>query len=298
MLWVAAALIGAAAQTARNAAQSGLTRTIGTVGATQVRFLFGLPFACLFLGLVVGVSGQSVPIPGLTALGFTAAGAVAQILATALMLITLKSQNFAVTTAWLKTEPVLVALASAAVLGDHLSGGMLLAIGVATAGVLVMTVKPQARGALLSDGRAVMTGLGAAALFGASAIGFRGGILALDQGDFLIRATTTLVVSLGLQTAMLLIWMAAFDRSALSASFGVWRHSLGAGFLGAFASQFWFIGFALTSAANVRTLALIEVVMAQAVSSLFLGQKASTRQMIGMGIIILGVGILLRLQQG
>ena len=298
MLWVAAALIGAAAQTARNAAQSGLTRTIGTVGATQVRFLFGLPFACLFLGLVVGVSGQSVPIPGLTALGFTAAGAVAQILATALMLITLKSQNFAVTTAWLKTEPVLVALASAAVLGDHLSGGMLLAIGVATAGVLVMTVKPQARGALLSDGRAVMTGLGAAALFGASAIGFRGGILALDQGDFLIRATTTLVVSLGLQTAMLLIWMAAFDRSALSASFGVWRHSLGAGFLGAFASQFWFIGFALTSAANVRTLALIEVVMAQAVSSLFLGQKASTRQMIGMGIIILGVGILFRLQRG
>ena len=38
-LWMIATLIAAAAQTARNAMQQSLTATIGTIGATQVRFL-------------------------------------------------------------------------------------------------------------------------------------------------------------------------------------------------------------------------------------------------------------------
>jgi drug/metabolite transporter (DMT)-like permease len=142
----------------------------------------------------------------------------------------------------------------------------------------------------------VLAGLMAAGLFGASAVGFRGGIIALPSGGFLIRATTILVFSLTLQSLILMVWMALFDRRALAGSFRVWRGSLGAGFLGAFASQFWFIGFALTSAANVRTLALIEVIFAQALAFWLFGQRADRRQIIGSGIVMLGVGLLLRLQ--
>ena len=90
--------------------------------------------------------------------------------------------------------------------------------------------------------------------------------------------------------------MALFNRAALRASFAVWRSSLFAGFLGAFASQFWFIGFALTSAANVRTLALVEVIFATAVSRYAFNQPVTRRQIIGMTVIVLGVGLLLRLQ--
>ena len=42
MIWVAATLIAAVAQTGRNAAQAGLTARVGTTGATAVRFVFGL----------------------------------------------------------------------------------------------------------------------------------------------------------------------------------------------------------------------------------------------------------------
>ena len=49
MLWAVFTLIAAAAQTARNAMQRELTTSLGTVGATHVRFLFGFPFAILFL---------------------------------------------------------------------------------------------------------------------------------------------------------------------------------------------------------------------------------------------------------
>lgn len=296
LLWVPVALIAAAAQTARNATQASLTRTLGTVGATQVRFLFGLPFALLFLALVTTVTGQSPPALTVRALAFTTLGAVSQIGATALMLITMKSQSFAVTTAWLKTEPVIVALSAAVILGETLGWPALAAIAIATAGVVVMSVKPGPKPSEWFSLGPALTGLAAAGLFGLSAIGFRGGVTGLESGGYLIRSTTTLVLSLSLQTAILVVWMLAFDRAALRASFGVWRASLGAGFLGAFASQFWFLGFSLTTAANVRTLALAELIFAQAVARFHLGQKLTIRQGTGIALIVLGVGLLLRSQ--
>ena len=295
-LWVVVALIAAAAQTARNATQASLTRAIGTVGATQVRFLFGLPFALLFLGLVVWAMGEAPPTLTQRTLSFTTLGAVAQIGATALMLITMKSQSFSVTTAWLKTEPVIVALTAAVVLGDHLSWAALVAIAIATAGVLVMSIKPGPKPADWFTPGPALTGLAAAALFGLSAIGFRGGVTGLETGGYLIRATTTLVLSLTLQTTILLIWMLVFDRKALRASFAVWRQSLGAGFLGAFASQFWFLGFSLTTAANIRTLALAELIFAAAVAWVYFRQRPTLRQSFGMALIIIGVAALLRSQ--
>jgi drug/metabolite transporter (DMT)-like permease len=293
MGWVLATLIAAAAQTARNAAQSGLTARIGTLGATQVRFLFGLPFAVLFLGLAVLATGEAVPAVTPVGLGWTALGAMSQIGATALMLVTMKSRSFAVTTAWIKTEPVLVALVAALVIGDPLTVWKLVAILVATAGVVILSVKPGTARGLFSDWRPVATGLLAGFLFGLSAIGFRGGILALPDGSFLIRASTVLVVSLILQCGVLLVWLLAFDRAALVGSVRVWRASILTGFLGAFASQFWFIGFSLTSAANVRTLALVEVILALGVSALVFRQPVSRRQLAGIAVIVIGVGLLL-----
>ena len=295
-LWAGIALIAAAAQTARNAAQASLTATLGTVGATQVRFLFGLPFAVLFLGAVVLATGEALPALTARTWAYTTMGAMAQIGATALMLITMKSQSFSVTTAWLKTEPVIVALGAAALIGDPLSWPTMAAIAIATAGVLVMSVKPARNPRDWMAPGPALTGLLAAALFGLSAVGFRGGVTGLDSGGTLIRSTTTLVLSLSIQTGTLLLWMGLFDRKALLASLAQWRGSLGAGFLGAFASQFWFLGFALTSAANVRTLALAEVIFAQLVARFHFGQRLPPRQGIGMGMIVLGVGLLLQSQ--
>ena len=99
LLWVPATLIAAAAQTARNATQRQLTATLGTLGATQVRFLFGLPFALVFLGLVRLVAGEQVPAMDRDFLLFATGGAVAQIVATALMLAAMRAKGFATVTA-------------------------------------------------------------------------------------------------------------------------------------------------------------------------------------------------------
>ncbi len=296
LLWIPATLAAAAAQTARNASQRRLTETIGTAGATQVRFLYGFPFALLFLPLVRLATGEAIPGPNGPFLAFMLLGALAQILATALMLAAMRERSFSVVTALIKTEPVQVAVFGLAVLGDAVTWPMALAILIATAGVLLVSFKPGGPGLAQAGWRTVAFGVVAGAFFALAAIGFRGAIQSLDAGSFLIRATTTLAWGLGAQTALLLAWLGLFDRSALLGSLRVWRPSLGAGFLGALASQFWFIGFALTTAANVRTLALVEVLMAQAVSHRLLSQATTRREMLGIALIVAGVGVLLLAQ--
>jgi drug/metabolite transporter (DMT)-like permease len=285
-------IAAASAQVLRNGAQAGLTQTIGMLGATQVRFIFGLPFALLFLGAALLLTGR--PVPGLTsnALGWAALGAVCQILGTALMLLVMHQRAFGVAYAYIKTEPVLVAVLGVVLLGDHLSLLTWVAVGVVTLGVLIASVKPGEYRNLLKEGRMIAAGVGAGGLFGLSAIAFRGGIGALGGGDFLIRALTILAVSLTIQATLLGLWLAVHDREAFTGSLKVWRTSLGAGFLGAFASACWFTAFALTPAANVRTLGLIEMPIAALLAGRLTGKAASRHEVAGLAIVMAGVGLL------
>lgn len=292
MGWIIATLIAAVAQTGRNAAQRHLTTQIGTMGATAVRFLFGLPFALAFL-LALSLR-LDIPRPDVTAFGWALMGALAQIGATALMLQTMNLRGFGVVTALIKTEPVTLALIGAVLLAEPLGPARMAAIALATFGVVLMSGTDWRQGGWKPVSMGVIAGL----LFGLSAIGFRGAILALPFGDFITRASTILTLSLALQTSLVLIWLVLADRPALAGIRRHWRDSLGAGFLGAFASLFWFIGFALTPAANVRTLALIEVPLAQLVSGKIFRQTVSARQVIGMGLIVLGVAALIAVSVG
>jgi drug/metabolite transporter (DMT)-like permease len=293
LLWIPATLAAASAQTARNATQRRLIETLGTVGATQVRFLYGLPFAALFLAIVLALSGERPPRPDAGFLAFVVLGAATQILATAMMLAAMRERSFAVVTATTKTEPVHIALFGLAVLGDPLTPMTALAIVVATSGVVLMSLKSGLSELTRAGSRPILLGVVAGAFFGLAATGFRGAILSLDSGSFVLRATTTLVCGLALQTAILVVWLLVFNCAALIGSLREWRSSLFAGFLGALASQFWFIGFALTAAANVRTLALVEVLMAQAVSHRLLSEGTTRRELLGMALIVAGVALLL-----
>lgn len=294
MLWIACTVIAAAAQTVRNAMQSSLTATLGTLGATQVRFLYGFPFALLFLALALAVTGETMPGASARFLAFTAGGAVAQILATALLLSAMHRGSFPVATALSKTEAVQIALFGLAILGDPLTPLGAFAIVIATLGVALTALKPgTSTGTARGSPWPVLLGVASGACFALAAVGFRGGILVLDSGGYWLRATVTLVWSLGLQTLLLGAWMLLFARPALLGSLRLWRPSLLAGFFGAFASQFWFLGFSLTAAAHVRTLGLVEVLFAYAVGRRMFRQALSRRELAGMLFIVGGVALLL-----
>jgi drug/metabolite transporter (DMT)-like permease len=285
MSWVLFTLLGAVGQTARNAMQRGLTPRLGALGATLVRFLFGFPFALLFLAMVLSWTGDALPAMNRDFALWTLLGALTQIGGTALMLMTMEQRSFVVTTAYLKTEPVLVALMGLLFLGDPLTPLMALAILVAMAGVALISVKPEA---LTGGIKPALLGLSSAALFAASAIGYRGAILSLHKASFVLGATFSLAAGLTVQTLLLLSWLVLFNRTTLKAITALWRPSLLAGFSGAAASQCWFLAFALATAASVRTLALVEVLFAQGVTHFVFRQKTTLREITGIALLLAG----------
>ena len=293
-LWIVFTLLAAAGQTARNAMQRELTATLGTVGATQVRFLFGFPFALVSLTVVLIVTGYPLPVPKLIYIPWVILGAGAQIVATALMLAAMNERSFVVTIAYIKTEAMQAAVFGLLFLGDPLTLPIIIAILIATVGVVLMSFKPGAR---IEGGlRPTVLGLVAGAMFALSAVGFRGATLSLEHPNFVVAATVTLAAGLVLQATLLSLYLALRNRAVMMKILRAWRPSLFAGFMGATASQFWYLAFTITTVANVRTLALVEVLFAQAISFFIFKQATTPCEAFGMSLIVAGVALLIWVQ--
>jgi drug/metabolite transporter (DMT)-like permease len=290
-LWVPVTLLASSAQTLRNAMQRDLIGALGAVGAAQVRFLFGLPFAALFLLGLMAATGLRAP--PLTAPNFvwTAFGATSQVIATAMMLAAMRTKSFVVAVAYTKTEAAQIALFGLIALNDPPTAALIAAIALATIGVALMAAR--SRKDLAGDWRSAALGLASATFFAFAAIGFRSAVIGVASPSRALAASLILVVGLTIQTAALALYLALFDRAGGRAIVGAWRASLVAGFMGALASQLWFIAFALTDAARVRTLALIEIPLAQAVSLKMFREPPSLREGIGMSLIVVAAAILI-----
>ena len=293
LLWVPFTIGAALAQVVRNGAQAGLTTKIDTMGATQVRFVFGLPFAILFYAGLLMLRDIAPVTLNLRSVVFVGAGALCQIGATALMLVVMRQRAFGVAYAYIKTEPVLVAVMGAVLIGDRLPLLGWAAVMIVTVGVMLAAVKPGHWRELTRETRMIAAGVAAGGLFGLSAIAFRAGIGALEHGDFLVRSLAALVLALAIQCMVLGIWLGLRDRAAFAGSLREWRQSLGAGLMGAVASACWFTAFSLTAAANVRTLGLIEIPLAALFAGRLTGKGVSRAEALGLGTVMAGVGLLL-----
>jgi drug/metabolite transporter (DMT)-like permease len=290
-LWIPFTITAALGQVARNAMQRQLTGPLGTWGATNIRFLFGFPFSIVFFAVVMAVTGDAVPWPPAAFWPWLLLGSLSQIVATGLMLLAMNDRSFVVTTAYLKTEAIQTAIFGFIFLGDHLTALKVIAILIATVGVVTTALRPGGEKSF-AEIKPTIIGLVAAAAFALSAIGFRGAIITVPGVSFVTAASYTLVWGLFVQTLVLTIYLLARAPDVLRKIFSLWKPSMLAGFMGAFASQFWFLAFALTAAANVRTLALVEVLFAQAVSYYSFKQPLSGRELSGIALIVIGVALL------
>ena len=287
--WIAFVLFAATGQTGRNMVQRELMAPLGAWGATNVRFLWGAPFAILFLIAVHLIQKEVLPHPQPAFWYWILAGSLGQIFGTALMLMTMELRSFVVATAYIKTEPVFVALFGLLFLADPITLPMFAVILIATAGVIVMSFKS---GADYADRNAALVGTGSGLAFAIAAIGFRGAILSLHITDYVMEATFTLATGLIIQSFLLTGWLAIRDLPSLKATIRLWKRCLLGGFLGGLASEFWFLAFALTSAANVRTLGLIDVIFAQGVSRFVLRHHTTPREYAGIAILLAGAILL------
>lgn len=289
-LWIPISLVAALVQTLRFLLQKQL-KSLGmtTGGATFSRFLFGLPIVWLVvLGLnAAGLeTGQTNPRFWTWCL----IGGLGQIVGTYCTVSLFSHRNFAVGIAFNKTETVQVALFSALLLAEPVSTSGFTAILIGMAGVLLLSWPKGAtlRGAFWN--RTLALGLIAGASFALSSVGYRAASLALGDGGYFYRASFTLGCVVTLQTLMMLAFLALKEPGTITHVFRSWRSTFLVGLTGILGSLCWFTAFTLHNAAYVRAFGQVEMIFGLAAGWIFLREKVTARELIGMGL--LGISLL------
>lgn len=296
-LWIPITLAAAFMQNLRSAAQKHLKSAMGTTGATFVRFGFGLPFALLFLWLTASLGGQPVPAANGRFLLWVLVGALSQIGGTFLLIHLFSYRNFAVGTAYSRTEPAQAALFGLIFLGETVTPGALAAIAVSVFGVMLISVAhmPMSWRNLLASvlARHALIGLASGMLFGIAAVAYRAASLALGGPGFMMQAAVTLVWTISLQTLLMGAWMLWRDRAEIARIARAWKVSLLAGLAGATASFGWFMAMTLQQAAVVKALAQVEMLFTFAAAVLFFKERINRLETAGCLLIVAGILVLL-----
>lgn len=295
--WIVITIAAAFLQNLRSAVQKHLKSVMGTTGATFVRFGFGLPFALIFLCVLHFGAGYPLPVPNPRFLGWALIGGLGQIAATFLLVHLFSFRNFAVGTAYSRTEPAQAALFGLLFLGERATPGAVAAIAISVFGVMLISVAHTAFGwrALFTSvfSRNAVIGLASGTLFGVSAVAYRAASLALEGPNFMMQAASTLAVVITLQTVLMLGWMIARDPAELPRIAAAWKLSLLTGAAGASASFGWFMAMTLQQAAIVKSLGQIEMLFTFAATVFFFRERINRLEVAGCLLIVGGILVLI-----
>ena len=295
--WVLITVAAAFLQNVRSAMQKHLKGVMGTTGATFVRFGFGLPFALLYLFILWQVVGRPLPVPNGTFFLWAVIGGLAQIAATFLLVHLFSFRNFAVGTAYSRTEPAQAALFGLIFLGERASEGTLVAIAISVGGVMLIsvartTLSPRSLVTSVFS-RTAGIGLLSGTFFGLSAVAYRSASLALAPSlpapDYMMQASFTLGFVILLQTVVMLIWIVLREPGELKLIAAAWKPAFVVGFVGASASFGWFMAMTLQQAAIVKVVAQVEMLFTFASSFFIFREWINRLELLGCLLIVLGV---------
>ncbi|MEQ9695055.1 EamA family transporter [Shimia sp. SDUM112013] len=288
-LWVAVSIAAALFQTVRFMLQKYLSQvSLSAAGATFARFLYSAPVALALLALYPVQGGAQLGVRGAEFWAYGATGGLAQIVATVLTVMLFKRRNFAVGVTFIKVEVLLTALIGLVVLGDTVSVLGLGAILVGVAGVLVLSGPAAGAAAggwarLLSPSAGL--GLAAGALFGVSAVCYRGASLQVAGEDPFLRALVTLAAVTTMQTLAMVLWLRLREAGEIRRVAAAWRSAMWIGVTSMAGSFCWFTGFTLQNAAYVKAVGQVELIFAVLGSVLFFKESISGREWLGMGLL-------------
>ncbi len=295
--WIPITIFAAFFQNVRTALQKSLKSRLSTGGATYVRFLYGAPFALLYVLGIAEFTDLVVPAPNMEFATFAVIGGLAQILATAMLVALFSLKNFAVGTTYSKTETVQAAIFGIVILGEHVGMGATFAIIVSFVGILLISMSSSAftMRDFLSGWTSKAAGLGllSGALFGVSAVAYRGAALSLGGEGALMQAAFTLVCVLFFQTAVMSVYLPLREPGQITKVLINWRVAIWVGLTGMLGSVGWFTAMTLQNAAYVRALGQVELVFTFIASYFFF--KERTNRIEAAGILLIVVGILLLL---
>jgi drug/metabolite transporter (DMT)-like permease len=303
-VWAVATFVAAALQIWRTALQQQLTAVsasravrLSPNGGGFVRYAFGGPWAVLavFVMVLVGVT-----IPAITArfVVIITVGGAAQILATNALIRAFQLRDFAIGTAYSKTEAMQAALLSIPFLGESMSWPAWVGIGVSLVGVIVLAAKGDVNmlRSMFRGGPsdpAMLAGFGAGTGFAIAALCIRAAARELGDSQPIVRALVTLAVMNTIQMTVNGAWLLIADRAQLVAIRAVWKQAATVGALSALGSAGWAIGMTLQSAGLVRAFGQIDLVFAFLVARFVLKEERKRTEYIGSALVVVGVALVL-----
>ncbi|WP_300295241.1 DMT family transporter [Ferrovibrio sp.] len=291
--WIPITIWAAFCQTIRTGLQKQLKGRLSTNGASFTRFVYGLPLAVAYLGATLWATGKGMPDGHAEFYLWTTMGAVAQILATNLLILALSMRNFVVATAYSKTEALQAAAFGMLILAEPVSMGGVAAILIGTLGVLLISLKgsenPMRAFLLGWTERSALVGIGSGALFAVSAIGFRAASLSLQEDFLPLAAATTLVHAIALQILLMMAYLGWREPGELRRVAAAWRPGLIVGMASAAGSAGWFTAMALQVAAYVRMLGMTEMVFTFLMSYLVFRERPTRSEIIGVVVLLAGI---------
>jgi drug/metabolite transporter (DMT)-like permease len=291
--WILITISAAFLQNIRSSLQKHLKNVMGTSGATFVRFGFGVPFAIMFLTFFMVWGNHSFPSFNQDFFFWVVIAAISQIIAQALLVHMFSYRNFAVGTAYSRTEPLQAALFGLLFLSEKASTAVLAAIAISMFGVMLISVArtditPKSIFASLYS-RTALIGLSSGAVFGIAAVAYRAASLSLEGPNFIIQAAITLTIAIILQSIIMIVWIYWQDRSELMRIRAAWKTGLIVGLVGASASFGWFMAMTLQQAALVKAVAQIEMIFTFISSVFIFKEKINRIEVIGCLLIISGI---------
>lgn len=288
-MWIIFTLMAAFMQAWRNAFQSRLSRDVNGAGVTLARFVYAGPLAAVYLLSLYAWQDAGLPQLGHGALRYILGAALAQILATALMVKLFQLQNFAVGAGLAKSEALVAAVLGSLFFGTALTVSGWLGVLVGTVAVFLLSTHGGLKGLSF---KTLLLGLGCGSAFALTSLWVREASLVLGL-PFPHRAAWVLLLVILLQTLLLLAWLLIKDKETLKKLWQRPRLTLAISISSCLGSIGWFSAMSLTAVPYVKTLGQVEVFFMMLISSLWLKQRVKVKDMGGLVMIALAAVLVL-----
>ncbi|MFW1742570.1 DMT family transporter [Acinetobacter johnsonii] len=283
--WILFTLMAAFMQAWRNAFQKQLSTTVDVYGVTLARFIFALPLALLYISCLYHFQPVTDSVHfNLRFAIYVLIAALSQIAATALMVQLFKQKNYAIGVGLAKSEAVLAAIIAVVFLSDHLS--LLGWFGVAVGGLAVFLMS---KGRDFSDFsvQTLCIGIGSGLCFAITSLLVREASLELTNLPFIHRAAWVLLMVIGTQCFLLLMYLGIFRRATLWAMWQRIRLTFRVSLCSFLASLGWFSAMSMQSVPIVKTLGQVEIIFSMLISAYFFKEKLARAEHLGIVLVVI-----------
>lgn len=295
-LWIPFTLFAAFMQSLRNACQKQLREHISTLGVTLARFILALPLSVIYLVMLYQCYPNTMmPDFSLTLMRYVLFGAVAQIAATAFMVMLFKKRNYAIGVGLAKSEAVIAASLGALFFATPLSALAWLGVFIGGVAVWFMSQNNTQMTNNISK-ETIFIGLLSGLCFALCTLYIREASLLLThdfQMGFLISASWVLFLVIFTQTILLTLWLAVTEPKTLKALMIHKKMTASVSVFSFFGSIGWFTAMSLQTVALVKTLGQIEVLFTLIISAYWFKETLTRTDYIGLGLIVLGAVIVI-----